>query len=156
LSSVPYNTIRSFQQIRPDKILETGNFTILKKNDSYILLTSVVRAVYFVRLFSQAPSSQGNIKLPIFFTGETRFKNDVAGLPTAKIRGDIVIPVDVVRGADGKSKGKYLKGNGMEYVFPTAYKQPGEQYLSDLSLRFDRATILNILRELSEEPINPC
>jgi hypothetical protein len=155
LSSVPYNAIQSFQQIKPDRILKTGNYTILKKNDNYILLTSVVRAVYFVRLFAQTPSNQGNIKLPILFTGETRFKNEVAGLPAAKIRGEIVIPVDVVRGVDGKSREKYLKGNGMEYVFPTVYKQPEQQYLSDLSSRFDRATILNILSELSEEPINP-
>jgi hypothetical protein len=155
LSTVPADIIDSFQQIKPDRILKTRNFTVLKKKDIYILITELVRAVYFVRLSNQTPALEKDVKLPIIFIGKTKFKNEIGGLPMAKAMGEIVIPVDVVRSVDNKIEARYIKGAGIEYVFPTQDVRPGKPESSDLTEKFDRTTLLKILEELSEEASQP-
>jgi hypothetical protein len=155
LSTVPYDILDSFQGIKPDKILRKGHLTVLKKKRSYILITQSISAIFFVRMFAETLSYKQNLHLPILFIGDTQFNYRIAGLPLAKIRGEIVIPVDVVIGADGKREARYSMGYGVEYVFPTEYVRTGEEYPLDLSKRYDAATLLKILNELEEESDNP-
>ncbi len=147
LSRVPRSIDESFQEIKPEKIFKTRTFTVLKKKDIYILIPKLLKAVYFVKLFDQSQVQEKAVKLPIMFPGNTQFKDEVEGLPVAKSRGEIIIPVDV-----SKHVARYVRGTGVSYLVPTSNVQYGKPAVSSNSrVEFNRSAILRIIEILSEE-----
>jgi hypothetical protein len=139
--------MNSFSQIKPDKTFKTRNFTVLKKGDIYILLSKRLGAVYFIRLFDQVPVREKVIKLPIVFLGGMQFKDEISGLPVAKSRGQITIPVDITKRPNEEPEEKCVNGTGVSYLVPMY----DVQHQRDLSGQFDKTVILNVMEELSNE-----
>jgi uncharacterized membrane protein YiaA len=137
--------MRLFEQINPEKNFETKNFSVMKKGEVYILLPRMSNAAFFVKLFDQIPVQEKAVRLPMIFFRKTPFE-DVAGLPVAKFRGEITIPVDIVKRGN-KSDERYVKGAGIQYVVPM-YDTSGRR---DLSGQLTKTAILNIISEISNE-----
>jgi hypothetical protein len=137
--------VESLRETNPEKTFQTRNFTVMKKSDVYILLPRMSNAAYFVKLFDQTPVQEKAVRLPMLFFQKTPF-NVVAGLRVAKFRGEITIPIDVVKRGN-KTTEKYVKGTGIQYVVPL-YDMNERRDLSD---QFTRTGILNIISEISNE-----
>jgi hypothetical protein len=137
--------MQSLRETNPEKTFQTRNFTVMKKSDVYVLLPRMSSAAYFVKLFDQTPVQEKVVKLPVLFFQRMPFK-EVAGFPVAKFRGEITIPVDVVKRGN-KPDEKYVKGAGIQYVVP--FYDMNER--RDLSGQFTKTGILNIISEISNE-----
>jgi MFS family permease len=145
--AAPPGITESFHQIKSDKTFETENFTVIRVGDIFVLLSKIGGAVYFVKLFNQMQVQEKAIKLPNMFFRKTQFKDEIGGIPVAKSRGDIMIPIDVIKGPDRQLEEKYVRGTGVSYLIPV-YDTQGKR---DLSKEFTKTAILNIIRELSTE-----
>jgi hypothetical protein len=175
--AVPREIVDSFRGIGPDKAFETREFLVFRKNDVYVLLPKeMFIGAYFIRLFSHARmSGNGKVKLP--FRRRTgiirkgRFQDEVNGLSVAKSRGDFVALTDAVKLSERSFQESCVRGPGVLYfvfrydlkgvaIYPGGYigidrlmsrehRRPG----FDLSGRFDRATIVEIMEKLSKEKL---
>jgi hypothetical protein len=154
--TVPANVLDTFQVKGADDYFQAKKFHVFVKGKSYILLEKKFRGAYFVRLFEYMDSSQKKTSLkvslgPLWIA--SAFKDSINGLPVARLEGDFTIPVGIWRSNDGFDEEKYATGSGVAYLVSMYPVIRGRfvPYALPLTERFDKATILKILDNLSAE-----
>jgi hypothetical protein len=150
--AVPASVMDSFRQIEPEKSFETKRFNVLKKGDIYILLPKTFTATFFIRAFTQTPTSDMKFKPPLRFFRKRNFTDEIGGLPVMKAKGEYNIPVGVVKRGDAIIQEKYAKVSGIAYIVPKYDVLHRRRFqVKDLSDNFNRDTILKIIEQLSKE-----
>jgi hypothetical protein len=160
---LPESIRESFRQIESDKKFEFSimgiKYLVLKKGNNFMLLPEMwggVYLAYFIKLFNPTPTTKKRFKAPLMVPRKKHFSQSIGGLPVAKFRGDFTLPVDVISKTEGNEV-KYANGSGIMYLVsrrdPTygMYSPLAMFSQVDLSEKFNKATILKIMEELSEE-----
>ena len=163
LRELPERVRDSFNQIESDKKFEfsilRAKYLVLEKGDLFMLLPETsggAYAAYFIKLFDRTPTTKKRFKAPLVLPRKKNFSHNIDGFPVAKARGNFTLPVDVINKTDGKEV-KYASGAGIMYLVSARDLSHGmyspRTLFSrvDLSEKFNKTTILNMLEELSEE-----
>jgi hypothetical protein len=154
-ANLPPSVVENFRRIDPDQVFDTKDFVAVKKGDIYAFLAKKRPAVYFIKpkRLTPAPNAK-KPNLPFLGFRAPHFKCQVNGIPLAKLKGNITIPVGVTKSREKKIE-KYAEGPAAVYVL-SRIEAPAQRTrlapLSDLSGQFDKETIERVIHSLLKQP----